>query len=106
VTGRFTLRELESAFQSAVTLSPADRGHFLDRECRITLRPHVERLIDADSRANDLFDPSHSGDAPVADDRTSIVRWRLFERIGSGGLGIVYRASCECDGVTLRAAVP
>jgi len=105
VTGRFTLRELESAFQSAVTLSPADRGHFLDRECRITLRPHVERLIDADSRANDLLDPSHSGDAPAADCRTSIGRWRLFERIGSGGLVIVYRASCECDGVTLRAAV-
>ncbi len=105
MTGRFTLRELESAFQSAVALSPVDRGHFLDRECRITLRPHVERLIDADSRAHDIFDPSNSGDASVADGRTSIGRWRLFERIGSGGLGIVHRASCECDGVTLRAAV-
>jgi serine/threonine protein kinase len=102
---RFTLRELEDAFQRAVALPPADRGLFLDRECRLTLRAHVERLIDADSRANEIFNPTHSGDAAVADGRTSIGRWRLIERIGSGGLGVVYRASCECDGVTLQAAV-
>jgi len=103
--GRFTLRELEDAFQRAVALSPADRGHFLDRECRLTLRADVERLIEADACAHGVFDPADSEDASAADGRTSIGRWRLIERIGSGGLGVVYRASCECDGVTLQAAV-
>jgi serine/threonine protein kinase len=105
MTDVFTLRELEEAFQHAVALSPPDRGLFLDRECRRTLRVHVERLVDADSRASDIFGPCQSGHSPAADDRTSIGRWHLIERIESGGLGVVYRASCESDGVTLKAAV-
>src|SRR5262245_22262397 len=105
MTGAFALHELEAAFQSAVALAPTDRGLFLDRECRRTLRAQVERLIDADSRASDIFGPCESQHSPAVDDRTSIGRWRLIERIGSGGLGVVYRASCECDGVTLQAAV-
>src|SRR5262245_60885589 len=105
MTDSFTLRELEDAFQRAVALSPVERGLFLDRECPSTLRAHVERLIDADSRANDILDPARTGDASSADVRTAIGRWHLIERIGAGGLGVVYRASCECDGVTLHAAV-
>ena len=105
MTDVFTLRELEDAFQRAVALAPADRALFLDRDCPRTLRSHVERLLDADSLAIDIFDPSQSADAASVADPTSIGRWRLIERIGSGGLGVVYRASCESDGVTLKAAV-
>src|SRR5262249_43286766 len=105
MTDAFTLRELEDAFQCALALAPTDRSFFFDRECRRTLRPHVERLIDADSRESDIFDPCQFQPSPAIDDRTSIGRWQLIERIGSGGLGVVYRASCESDGVTLKAAV-
>src|SRR5262245_9299731 len=105
MTGAFTLHELEEAFQCAVALAPTDRGLFLDRECRRTLRAHVERLIDADSRASDIFGPCESQHSPASDDRSSIGRWRLIDRIGSGGLGVVYRAACEADGVMLNAAV-
>ena len=37
--------------------------------------------------------------------RASVARWKLLERVGEGGLGVVYRAECMEDGVRLEAAV-
>ena len=37
--------------------------------------------------------------------RASVARWKLLERVGEGGLGVVYRAECVEDGVKLEAAM-
>ena len=72
-TDRFTLRELEDALHPAIALSPTDRRRFLDRACG----PHHAsrergRMLEADSRASDIFDHRQSGNASATDDRTSI----------------------------------
>src|SRR5262245_29375262 len=100
------LGELEQIFHHAVALPAAERTRFLDRTCPQTaLRAQLGRMIDADARACGVLDIDHAGDAPAIESPASIGRWNLLERIGSGGLGVVYRASCECDGVALHAAV-
>ena len=46
--------------------------------------------------------------APITvkrDWHVSLARWKLLERIGEGGLGVVYRAECVEDGVRLEAAI-
>ena len=37
--------------------------------------------------------------------RGNLARWKLLERVGEGGLGVVHRAECFEDGVRLEAAV-
>jgi serine/threonine protein kinase len=106
MTAGFTIRELEEAFHRAVALSPAARRLLLDRSWRRpALRSRVDRLIDADALARGIFESGQPDDAAPIECPRSIGRWNLVERIGSGGLGVVYRASCESDGVTLQAAV-
>jgi serine/threonine protein kinase len=60
-------------------------------------------MLDADAQAGAFLDRPLPGLAAQPGER--IGRWKLIERIGEGGLGVVYRASCEADGVTLHAAV-
>ena len=106
MTPGFTLGELAEIFHGAVTLSPVERERFLDRTCeRSAVRGQLERLIEADAQVCGILDRDELANASPAEDQNSIGRWNLIERIGAGGLGVVYRAACECDGVTLQAAV-
>jgi tetratricopeptide (TPR) repeat protein/predicted Ser/Thr protein kinase len=102
----FALRELDDLFQQALALPEADRGAFLDRECqsRPILYGKLQRMLDADAKACGFLDHPLAADLTVQP-RARIGRWKLIEPIGEGGLGVVYRASCEADGVTLHAAV-
>jgi serine/threonine protein kinase len=99
------LRELDDLFQQAVALPEADRAAFLDFKCRSRpiLYRKLRRMLDADAKAGAFLDRPLAGLAAQPGER--IGRWKLIERIGEGGLGVVYRASCEADGVTLHAAV-
>jgi predicted Ser/Thr protein kinase len=101
-----SMLELEELFHSAVAMPAGERTRFLARTCPQTaLRAQLERMIEADAHAGGMLDGDRPGGAPSIECATSIGRWNLIERIGAGGLGVVYRASCECDGVTLHAAV-
>jgi serine/threonine protein kinase len=101
----FALSELDDLFQQAVALPEADRAAFLDRKChsRPILYGKLRRMLDADAKAGAFLDRPLAHFAAQPGER--IGRWNLIERIGEGGLGVVYRASCEADGVTLHAAV-
>jgi tetratricopeptide (TPR) repeat protein len=92
---------LEQLFQEAADLPPAGRAAFLDERCAgdPELRGRVEGLLQALDRA----DSSIVWDRPAiehearhfaagAEPGHSLDRYRLLERLGAGGMGVVYKA--------------
>lgn len=111
----FDPRELRALFGVACELEEAQCGAFLDRHCQRQprLRAEIERLLRADRQAdkNSLW----RAPAAVAEARNLAVEahlqhdrvgdYRILRRIGAGGMGAVYLAERDCDGVRQRAAV-
>ena len=100
--GVINLRDDESIFAEAVRLGSAEeRQLFLDRACGADaqLRHEVEALLLAHARAAGgaflepppgVTDPSHEpADEQVG---STIGPYKLLERIGEGGMGVVYMA--------------
>src|SRR5215207_9369863 len=89
-------------FVAALRADPAERGAFLAESCagNEALRRRVRELLDAHDQAGSfLQSPAASPDpavtaADVLSERpgTVIGRYKLLERIGEGGFGVVYMA--------------
>jgi len=96
-TARF--RAAERIFASAHELPAGARAAFVERACGgdEMLRREVDALLVASATAADLF-------ARPPDPRIGEVvgRWRILERLGAGGMGVVYRAE-RADGEFTQA---
>ena len=99
-------------FAAALDLSVDMRGRFLDEHCGGdgALRAEIAALLaiaDADAAAGGLSTHALAGTAPVLEQSLAgkvFGRFRLVERIGAGGMGVVYRAE-RIDGMQQSVAV-
>jgi len=101
------IEKLERLFWAAAGMDGDEREAFLAVQCaeEPDLQGELLRMLAADERAGAFLDiplpELLARDLP----RASLARWKLLERVGEGGLGVVYRAECFEDGVRLEAAV-
>ncbi len=96
------LDRLERVFQAAADLAPEERSGFLERECGddVELRDRVEAMLRVLENDHSLPRPTFT--ETVATDRagvegpgTVIDRYKLLQKIGEGGFGVVYMAEQE-----------
>jgi len=97
-------------FAEAMALPESQRGDFLDARCGgdTRLRTDVHELLAIAARdevaTGALCGPAHAGADEESWVGRVIGRFRLVERIGAGGMGVVYRAE-RIDGVQQSVAV-
>ncbi len=110
--GESNPQRVEALFHQASELAPAVRSVFLDRECGddVALRRTLERLLASSADAEN--NPGWSEPAILKVARASadaadpeVDRYRLLERIGVGGMGVVYRAVRSDDTFSKEVAI-
>ncbi|MDX1981097.1 MAG: protein kinase [Bryobacteraceae bacterium] len=94
---------VKNLFEAALSMQPAERGPFLDRQCGDDpeLRREVDSLLEAHSGAGEFLD--HLPEAPKEEepvnDRDLIGQalgpYHVLEMIGEGGMGAIYLARDE-----------
>ncbi len=99
------LRDIEVIYHAALERDAGqERSAYLDAACGhdAGLRARVEALLRANDQAGDfleasLIDPAVTLDSPVTVEGpgTVIGRYKLLERIGEGGMAVVYMAEQE-----------
>ena len=90
-------RHLEEIFSAARNLPPQERAAFLERACGgdAELRRQADSLLAAHDQAGDFLDhtiPLPAPDFLIERTGTMIGRYKLLQKIGEGGFGVVYMA--------------
>jgi len=100
-------REVERVFNQAVAAPPGERDALLDRICGDDreLRAQVEKLLASDRDAAVFLDTPALTIADADLTGRTLGPFRVVERIGEGGMGVVYRAVREDDVARYEVAI-
>lgn len=106
--------ELQELFADAVELDPSRRASFLSDRCagRPELRAEIESLLAAHDRSDRFLDLATGPGATEGDPQAfrdqrgrTVGQFRLLEKIGEGGMAVVYGAERVDGEFTQRVAV-
>ncbi|HVV95525.1 MAG TPA: protein kinase, partial [Rhodanobacteraceae bacterium] len=85
--------------REALDAEPEDRDAFVAGRCKgdASLQARVIALLDRTRDADDETDARHAADAADPLTGARVGPFRIVERVGRGGMGVVYRATREGD---------